>query len=181
MRIPIPYLEVCLLLNHESQTSCDTVCCWESSFCGIVFVNPGYCSHGDNYGSSTQSIWNFLSTNTFSPRKLNNYRPQTKLRQGNVFTPVCHSVHGWGGCMPDTPEQTQPGRHLPGRHPPGQTLLTPWVDTPRQTPPLADNPLRHFPPFPGHARIHKPPGQCMLGYGQQAGSMHPTGMHSCLF
>ena len=25
MRIPIPYLEVCLLLNHESQTSCDTV------------------------------------------------------------------------------------------------------------------------------------------------------------
>ena len=22
------------------------------------------------------------------------YRPQTKLREGNVFTPVCHSVHG---------------------------------------------------------------------------------------
>ena len=25
------------------------------------------------------------------------YRPQTKLRQGNIFTPVCHSVHGGGG------------------------------------------------------------------------------------
>ena len=25
-----------------------------------------------------------------------------------------------------------------------------------------------------------PPVQCMLGYGQQAGGTHPTGMHSCL-
>ena len=25
-----------------------------------------------------------------------NYRPQTKLLEGNVFTPVCHSVHGRG-------------------------------------------------------------------------------------
>ena len=24
-----------------------------------------------------------------------------------------------------------------------------------------------------------PPAQCMLGYGQQAGDTHPTGMHSC--
>ena len=24
-----------------------------------------------------------------------------------------------------------------------------------------------------------PPVQCMLGYGQQAGGTHPTGMHSC--
>ena len=37
---------------------------------------------------------------------------------------------------------------------------------------------------PLHAGIH-PPGQtppsaqCMLGYGQQAGGTHPTGMHSC--
>ena len=38
------------------------------------------------------------------------------------------------------------------RHPPGQTPL--WVDI--------------------------PPAQNMLGYGQQAGDMHPTEMHSCL-
>ena len=25
------------------------------------------------------------------------YRPQKKLWEGNVFTPVCHSVHGEGG------------------------------------------------------------------------------------
>ena len=35
--------------------------------------------------------------------------PATKLRQGNVFTPVCHSVHG-------------------GSATPGQT--PPWADTP---------------------------------------------------
>ena len=39
---------------------------------------------------------------------------------------------------------------------------------------------------PLHAGIHtlppdqkQTPPQCMLGYGQQAGGTHPTGMHSC--
>ena len=40
------------------------------------------------------------------------YRPQMKLREGNVFTGVCNSVHGAGGL----------GRyllaHLPGARPP---------------------------------------------------------------
>ena len=27
------------------------------------------------------------------------YRPQKKLREGNVFTPVCHSVRGGGGLV----------------------------------------------------------------------------------
>ena len=81
--------------------------------------------------------------------------PATKLRQGNVFTPVCHSVHR--GCLTDTPGQTAPppwqtalGRHpldRPRRQtPPGQTVpgqTPPWAETPRQTPPSA---------------------QCMLGY-----------------
>ena len=31
-------------------------------------------------------------------------------------------------------------------------------------------------PPPGQS----PPTQCMLGYGQQAGGTHPTGMQSCL-
>ena len=60
------------------------------------------------------------------------YRPQTKLREGNVFTPVCRSFCSQG-------RYPQADTHL-GRH---------------------------------------PPVQCMLGYGQQAGSTHPTGMHSC--
>ena len=30
-----------------------------------------------------------------------------------------------------------------------------------------------------HPLGRHPPAQCMLGYGQQVGGMHPTGMHSC--
>ena len=32
---------------------------------------------------------------------------------------------------------------------------------------------RHTPPG------QRPPAQCMLGYSQQAGGVHPTGMQSC--
>ena len=60
--------------------------------------------------------------------------------------------------------------------------LPPW-DTPRADnppPPRADNP-----PRADTSQAHTPPWadtpQCMLGYGQQAGGMQPTGMHSCLF
>ena len=56
------------------------------------------------------------------------YRPQTKLWKGNVFTPVCDSVHRSGASG-----QTPPGRALSGT-PPGQTT---WADTPlgRHPPP----------------------------------------------
>ena len=40
--------------------------------------------------------------------------------------------------------------------------------------PLADTTL-----LGRHPPAQTPPGQCMLGYGQQAGGMHPSGMHSC--
>ena len=43
---------------------------------------------------------------------LNFYRPQTKLRKGNVFTPVCVSVHG-GGVHPPRQTHAAPGRHIP--------------------------------------------------------------------
>ena len=68
------------------------------------------------------------------------YRPQTKLRKGNVFTPVCQSFCSWG-CLPsacwDTPPwQTPPGRHPPGRHTP-LGRHPPWKHTspPGSTPP----------------------------------------------
>ena len=44
--------------------------------------------------------------------------PPTKLRQGNVYTPVCHSVH-----IPrvDTPQaDTSLGKHPPSKHTPGR-------------------------------------------------------------
>ena len=49
------------------------------------------------------------------------YRLQRKLREGNVFTPVCHSVHEGGGssvsgsggmCGPIYPRHTHPGYPL---------------------------------------------------------------------
>ena len=82
------------------------------------------------------------------------YRPQTKLREGNVFTSICDSVHG--GCTPS------------GQTPPRQTY-TPRQTPPRQTPPKetsqADTPPQ---------ADTSPPKT-----GTEAGSSHPTGMHSC--
>ena len=50
------------------------------------------------------------------------YRPQMKLREGNVFTPVCQSFCSQGGlpkCMLEyTPRETPWGRHPPGQTPP---------------------------------------------------------------
>ena len=83
------------------------------------------------------------------------YRLQTKLREGNVFIPVCDSVHR-GVCIPA----------CNGR---GCLPLGPWVCTC----PWADIPLsRH------------PPGQSPLGHtlpqtATEAGGTHPTGMYSC--
>ena len=80
--------------------------------------------------------------------------PANEVCEGYVFTGVCLSTGGlW---------QTPPWAD----HPPplGQTPHH-WADHP----PLG----RHPPTSP------PPPVQCMLGYGQQAGGTHPTGMHSC--
>ena len=51
------------------------------------------------------------------------YRRQKKLRKGNVFKPVCHSVHSRGSIHP-LPRQTAPGRHS-----------SPQADTPIGNPP----------------------------------------------
>ena len=80
------------------------------------------------------------------------YRPQTKFAKV-MFSQVL-SVHR-GGVCPIACLDTPPGTR--GRHNPGQT--PPWARHP---------PCRHHLPVP-----------CMLGYGQQAGGTHPTGMHSC--
>ena len=116
-------------------------------------------------------------SHVYKHHKIYFYRLQTKFAKV-MFSQV--SVCSQGACLPhcmlgythpraDTP---QADTHLPqadtpppGRHPPGQT-------PPRQTP-------GQTPPCPVHAGIHTPPVQCMLGYGQQVGGTHPTGMHSC--
>ena len=80
------------------------------------------------------------------------------LGQGNIFAPVCHSVH----------------RGVSGQvHPPGQVH-------PRQVHPLGKyTPRAGTPPGQVPTRQVHLSHQCMLGYGQQAGGTHPTVMHSC--
>ena len=73
--------------------------------------------------------------------------PARKLRQGNVFTPVCHSVHR-RGCLPlvwwvsVTPQADPPGRPS-------------WADPTGQTPPGRHPPWKDT-PCPVHAGIHTP-------------------------
>ena len=85
------------------------------------------------------------------------------LEQGNIFTPVCHSVHR-GGLPPC----------MLGYHPPGPCT-----------------PLDHTPLGLCTPRDHAPSGPCPPGpcspsgaehaerYGQCVGGTHPTGMQSC--
>ena len=76
----------------------------------------------------TSNIWapnlhsdtKYVETLQPLPPKLRyHYRPQTKLQEGNVFTPVCHSVHG-GSLSQYAPQVTWPGVGLcPGSLCPG--------------------------------------------------------------
>ena len=77
------------------------------------------------------------------------------MRQGSVFTPVCHSVHG-GVSAP-----VHAGIHPLGRHPPAQCMLG-------YTPPAQC--ILEYTPRPVHAGIHM---------ATAADGTHPTGMHSC--
>ena len=103
------------------------------------------------------------------------------LGQGNVFTPVCHSVHRgvhpsmqWVGCLPLGLRCVHP----PGTTPPEHTHL--WTHTTLDTPqthfqahtPWANTPLDIH--HPGH-----PPRHSLPPRASEAGGMHPTGMYSC--
>ena len=78
------------------------------------------------------------------------------LGQGNIFTPVCHSVHGGGGVCLSACWDMPPG--------PGTTPLGPG------TPSGPCTPQHHAPPSTEHA------GR----YSQCVGGTHPTGLQSCL-
>ena len=84
------------------------------------------------------------------------YRPQLSCLQGNVFTPVCHSVHRGGVSQHALGSHDQPplyntgvGWQTPPRAPmPSQTPRqadTPRAPMPSQTPSQADTPLGRHP------------------------------------
>ena len=77
------------------------------------------------------------------------YRPQRSCGQGNIFTPVCHSVHrGEGSASVHAGIPTPRSRH------------SPRADTPpEQTPPQSrHHPPRPDPPQSRHPRSRHPPG-----------------------
>ena len=97
------------------------------------------------------------------------YRPQKKLRKGNVFTNTCQEFcpQDGGGCLPDTPLDRL------GRHPPWQAD-TPWADIPLGRHPSPG----HTHTLPGRHPLRQtgpPPPQTVTA----ADGTHPTGMHSC--
>ena len=111
------------------------------------------------------------------------YRPQRSCGQGDIFTPVCHSVHrgvpGLGGWYP-TRHWGRPPR--PGTHPPGPDTPPPRPNTP---PPQTRHPPRPdtLPPSPWTRHTppdQTPPGKQTPTYGIRVAGTHPTGMHSCL-
>ena len=124
------------------------------------------------------------------------YRPQTKFAKVMfLHLSVSHSVH-MGKYLGRYPirQVHPPGRYIsPGQvHLPQAGTSPPGRYTPGQVPPGQVRPLGRYTPQQVHSRAGTPwPGaplvgtllcrQCMLGYGQQAGGMHPTGMHSCFW
>ena len=70
--------------------------------------------------------WKLYKAPDFKENVLDSfYLPQTKLREGKFFTPVCQSFcsQGLGGCLPQCMLGYTPS----------------WADPPRQTPPWADS------------------------------------------
>ena len=96
------------------------------------------------------------------------------LGQGNIFAPVCHSVHGGGkylGRYPSWQVHTPPQVGIPplGRY-------TPLAGTPpRQVPPLAGTPLAGTPP----GQVH-PPGRYIPLARYTPGQVHPPGRYTPL-
>ena len=96
------------------------------------------------------------------------YCTQMKLRKGNVFTPVCDSVHRGEVYIPWA-NTSPPGRHLQA-DPPRQTDTAPG-----QTPPRADTP-RQIPLGRQTSPWADTPSPEMT---TAADGTHPTGMHLC--
>ena len=104
------------------------------------------------------------------------------MGQGNIFSSMCQEFCSQGGGVPGQVHplgQVQPLAGTPPRqvHPQAGTPPTLGRYTPpRQVHPSCTPPLGRYTPW----QEQPPPGAVYAGrYGQQAGGMHPTGMHSC--
>ena len=115
-----------------------------------------------------------MGRSTWAGTPLGRYTPQAGTPQ---------QVHPLAGTpsFRYTPWQVHPpgqvhlgGTHTPlGRYPPGRYTTQTGTPPGRYTPQEGTLPRQVSPQAVTTLRP-----QCMLGYGQQAGGMHPTGMHS---
>ena len=119
--------------------------------------------------AETRMLSMFLTSSVY-------YRPKRSFGQGNIFTPVCHSVHRGGSGKENPPRPDTP--------PSMETPPLPWR-TPRhgepprdQTPPGPDPPGTRPPPGPDPPD-QTPPGKQTPAFGLRSAGTHPTGMHSC--
>ena len=79
--------------KYSSSSVANMPCCKQKRIFTAWNVSP-VLLQGQTLGQTLNhwSYWNHTDL------VVNNYRPQLLLRKGNVFTPVCDSVHG--GCLP---------------------------------------------------------------------------------
>ena len=70
-----------------------------------------------------------IPTAAFSIQLVCFYRPQRSCGQGNIFTPVCHSVHGGGSPLGRMPPQTRQTPLGADTTPPDQADPPPGADT----------------------------------------------------
>ena len=118
------------------------------------------------------------------------YRPQRSCGQGNIFTPVCHSVHRGGVCLSACWDNTPQSRQPPWSRLPPRPDTPPGADTP---PDLTDPPTGHLRPrkyfytclsfcsqggsASVHAGITTPPEQTPLGADTPPGADTPRTRH----
>ena len=103
------------------------------------------------------------------------YRPKQSFGQGNIFTPVCHSVHRGGGLNPNF----QGGcvvRGVPPNFPGGCLQFFGGSPIFRGVSPI----FRGVSNFSGGSPIFQG-GLQFLEYGKRSAGTHPTGTHSCLY
>ena len=88
----------------------------------------------------------------------NCYRLQRSCGQGNIFTPVCHSVHRGESASVHAEIPHPPGADTPqSRHPLEHTHPTGADTRLEQTPPGADTPRADTPPEQTPPRVDTPP------------------------
>ena len=116
----------------------------------------------------------FITARKRSLRRLCFYTCLSVLRGRSTWEGTPWQVHPPGMYTP--PRQVHPPDRYP---PPGQVPPGRYTHRRRYTPGQVHTPLAGMPPGRNIPWTGTPHTTVHLGYGQQSGGTHPTGMHSC--